>query len=423
MDYIKKQCLEIVEYTKANGTALNVSVNKNCEGRIMELESGKCINFAYCDYLGLSSDIRLRKAAADAAMQYGVYNAISRVFLRSAIYEEAEQMISSIFKQPCLIAPRTTLAHIAALPAITDSDDIMILDHQVHTSVSLGAQIASTQGTKIDILRHNRMDMLEDKIKELAPKHSKVWYLADGIYSMYGDTIPVPEVMDLLERYSNFYLYVDDAHGMGWTGENGKGYLLSKTTFHPKLIMATSLGKGFGGGGGVIVCPNISVKEKIEGLGAPLIFTSPVSPPTLGSIIQSAKIHLSDEIKGMQSDLQKLMRHVITKAFELGLPIVGNNLTPITFIASGRPEMTSDICRRMIDKGFFITGGVFPAVPYNNSGVRIVVTLSHTIQDIDNMLEALKNIFDDILLEKNMKLYDITRFYKYVDFFNGDIKE
>jgi 7-keto-8-aminopelargonate synthetase-like enzyme len=423
MDYIKKQILEIVRYAKSIGTGLNVSVNKQFEGRTMELESGKYLNFGYCDYLGLSSDIRLRQAAADASMQYGVYNAISRVFLRSAIYEEAETLISSIFKQPCLLVPRTTLGHIAALPTIVDSEDVMILDHQVHHSVNIAAQLTSTQGTKMEILRHSRMDMLEDKIKELAPKHTKVWYLADGIYSMYGDTIPVHEVMELLDRYSNFYLYVDDAHGMGWCGENGKGYVLSKVPFHPKLIITTSLGKGFGSGGGVIICPNSEVRERIEILGVPLMYTSPVTPSTLGSIIASAKIHKSDEIVGMQDQLKLRIRHFMNKSRELGLPLVGNDLSPIKFIASGKPDMTSDICLKMMAHGYFVTQGVFPAVPYNNSGVRIMITLNHTIEDIDNLLKLLQKEYEAILQEKSLKMNDITRFYKYIDFFDGNIKE
>jgi len=423
MDKQKQLALDVVRHSKSIGMALNNTTTKEFNGRIVDLESKNLINFSLCDYLGLSTDLRLRKAAADASMKYGVYTAVSRTYVKLGIYKEAEEIISSIFGQPCLILPRTTLAHICALPVIVEKEDVIILDQQVHTSVQLGAQLAAAQGCKMEILRHSRMDLLEERLKELSTNHSKIWYLADGIYSMFGDTIPVAEVMDLLDRYPKFHLYVDDAHGMSWMGENGKGFFLTKTKFHPRLVLCTSLGKGFGAGGGAIVCPDEKLKEQIEILGAPLMFTSPVAPPTLGAIIESAKIHLGNEIKDRQNQLRLRIERVIKQAYKLNLPIIGNQPTPITFIASGKPDMTSCICRTMLDRGFFITGGVYPSVPYNNSGVRIITTLHQSLEDIDNMLEILRNVYDEILKNMDVKMEDMLKFYRHVDFFDGTYKE
>ena len=423
MDKLKLQALEVVNYSNSIGISRNNTTMQEFDGRIMEFESGKYVNFALCDYLGLSTDVRLRKAAADASMKYGVYTAVSRTYVKLGIYKEAEEIISSIFGQPCLILPRTTLAHICALPVIVEKEDVIILDQQVHTSVQLGAQLAAAQGCKMEILRHSRMDLLEERLKELSATYSKIWYLADGIYSMFGDTIPVAEVMDLLDRYPKFHLYVDDAHGMSWMGENGKGFFLTKTKFHPRLVLCTSLGKGFGSGGGAIVCPDEQFKEKLEILGAPLMFTSPVAPPTLGAIIESAKIHLSPEIDEKQELLKGLVFRIRNKAYELGLPVVGNQATPILFIASGKPNMTCDIGRSMMDKGFFLTGGVFPSVPFNNSGVRFVMTLHQTEKDIDNLLESFTIEYNNALKKNNLKLEDLLKFYKHVDFFDGTYKE
>lgn len=417
----QEQALDVVRYSKSIGVALNNTISPNFNGRIMELQQGQHVNFALCDYLGLATDIRIRTAAANAAMDYGVYTAISRTYLKLGIYKDAEDIVSTIFNQPCLVTPRTTLGHLAALPVMISREDAVILDHQVHASVSLAAQVVLSFGCKMEILRHNRIDMLEERIKVLSTSHRKVWYLADGIYSMYGDIIPVKEIMELLDRYPNFHLYIDDAHGMSWTGKNGIGYFLSNTKFHPRLLLSTSLGKGFGAGGGVIVCPDEETRERIEILGIPLMFTSPVSPPTLGSIIESAKIHLSDEITILQNALKLRLNQLVFKAYELGLPIIGNHMTPITFIASGKPDMTSDIARKMLNHGFYITGGVFPAVPVNNSGIRIVTSLHQNDDDIDNMLIALKYEYDQALKERNIEMDDILKHYKHVEFFKGEV--
>jgi 7-keto-8-aminopelargonate synthetase-like enzyme len=423
MDSKKKQTLDVVRYSASIGIALNNTTDKGFNGRTVALPSGTCINFSICDYLGLSRDIRLKQAAASAALKYGVYTAISRTYMKLEIYRVAEELMEKIFRQPCLIVPRTTLGHISAIPVITDKGDAIILDHQVHTSVRLGAQIASSQGVTLDVVRHSRLDLLEEKIRTLSVTHKKIWYMADGIYSMYGDPTPVSGLMQLLDKYPSFHLYVDDAHGTGWMGENGRGYFLSHAAFHRKLIICTSLGKGFGSGGGVIVCPDHETKEKIEILGAPLMFTSPVAPPTLGSIIASAAIHLSPEIIKLQTALKKRIKKVINRAHDLELPVIGGYLSPITFIATGKPDMTSDICRNLLNRGFFVTGGVYPAVPFNNSGVRIITTLHQKPGDIDNMLNALKTEYDKALKNRGVKKEDLLRFYKNVPFYDGLIHE
>ena len=77
----------------------------------------------------------------------------------------------------------------------------------------------------------------------LKSKHQQIWFLVDGVCSMFGDLAPIAELRELLERHDNLHLYVDDAHGMSWTGVNGRGYALSSAPLHPKMVLTTSLNK------------------------------------------------------------------------------------------------------------------------------------------------------------------------------------
>lgn len=421
MEYIKSQILEVIKQQQSIGIALNTTINPEFEGRTVDIDFGKLVNFSLSDYLGLSTDIRIRKAAAEACMNYGAATAMSRTYFKLKVYEEAEDLMSSIFEKPCLIVPKSTLCHIAALPVLVEKEDAVILDHQVHATANLGAQIAAYQGCTVDVIRHNRIDLLEAKIIELSKSHSKIWYLADSVYSMYGDTIPADDVMDLLHKYSNFYLYVDDAHGMSWAGEHGKGYFLSKARFHPRMMLITSLGKGFGSGGGLIVCPNDSIREKIEILGTPLMFSTAVAPATLGAIVASAKIHLSEEVYELQYQLRQRVKRIMKGAYNLELPIVGNDITPVIYVATGKPDVTGIMCRNMMQKGYYVTGGIFPAVPYNNSGLRILLNNHLSFDDIDKMLETLRDEYFTTLGAKEQKVEDITKLYKHMEFFSGKI--
>ena len=377
------------------------------------LETGeKFINFSLCDYLKLSTTTEIRQAASEAVLNNGVYAAVSRTYMKLSIYAEAEQKVSELFGKPVIITPRTTLGHIAAIPVLVDRKDAVILDHQVHTSVRLATDIVASYGVHVETIRHNRLDKLEARIKDLSASYEKIWYMADGIYSMYGDTIPAEEIEKLLDKYENFRLYVDDAHGMGWTGKNGNGYVLSKINYHKNMFLTTSLGKGYGAGGGVLVCPDESTKEQILFTGSTLIFTSPPEPSTLGAIIKAVDIHLSPEGQVLRDRLKEHLEYFYNKAEELDLPVIDKSITPIAFIAAGNPEMVTLVCQKMLKRGYHITPGVYPATPYNNGGIRVVLSLYQTKQGIDNMLEELKEEYDNMLLKYDTSIPKILSYYK-----------
>jgi len=406
------QVVDIISYSIGTGIAHLNTLDEPFTGSKMSFPSGKYNNFSLCDYLGLSVDERLKESAIKAIEKYGVYTAISRSYMKLNIYKEAEERVSMIFGKPTLLVPRTTLGHIAALPVITDTNDAILLDHQVHTSVRNAADMLKSYGNYTETIRHNNMEQLEKRIIELKDKHDNIWYLADGIYSMFGDKAPVEELVRLMNTYEQFHVYIDDAHGMSWMGEHGKGFVLSQMAYHPQLFLATSLGKAFGSGGGALVCPNEKIRDRIAICGAPLIFTSPVTPATLGAIMASTEIHLSDEIYTLQKALVERITHFKTVAADLGLPIIGNTDSPIFFIAGGKPDMASDMCRAMLDHGHYVTGGAYPAVPVNNSGVRIIVSLHQTVDEITDMLRGLRVELDRALSVRGLELENVLKYYK-----------
>lgn len=382
-------------------------------GEKMSMESGQeIINFSLCDYLGLSTDERLKEGAIQSIRKNGVYTAVSRTYLKLYDYKEAEEAVSKIFQHPTIIVPRTTLAHISTLPIIIDKEDAMILDHQVHTSVRLGSEIVRAQGVHTELLRHNNMSKLEERIKSLSEKYHRVWYLADGVYSMYGDTLPIHEIKTLMDKYPQFYCYVDDAHGMSWKGKNGKGFLLENMEYHPQLFMTTSLGKGFGAGGGAIVCPNEKVRERIAFTGAPIMFTSPTEPAILGSIKASAAIHMTNEIQERQQKLEGLVQHFHQLAKKYQLPVLSGGKSPIIFIAAGHMDNTGELVTRMLHRGFHLTSGVFPAVPVFNSGVRGIINLHQSKEDISAMVEAFNEEYYNMLNRKGLTVEGILKKYR-----------
>lgn len=365
------------------------STPKINRGRKVTIKEKELINFGSCSYLGLDHDPRLAQGVINAVQNHGTQVSSSRTYVSSDLYLELESLFEQIFGYPVVIAPSTTLGHLSSIPVLVERDHAVILDQSVHASVQEAVQGAKARGVYVDVIRHSRMDWLEDKIKKLRQKHNVIWYMADGIYSMYGDECPVEEIFSLMEKYPELHFYVDDAHGLSWTGQNGSGYILSKVKMHERMILATSLHKAFGSTGGVIVCPNEIIAEKIKFCGNTLVFSGPIVPPMLGAAIESAKIHLSSEIYTLQDKLRSRILKFNQLAEYYDLPYPVKSESPIIFIGVGQPNVGYNVTKRLINEGFYTNFAMFPAVPIKKTGIRMCVTLHQKEEDIENVMEAI----------------------------------
>jgi 7-keto-8-aminopelargonate synthetase-like enzyme len=394
-----------------NNGIFQVSIeDESLNGRHITIEGKKVVNFGSCSYLGLEIDERLKQGAIDATIRYGTQYSASRAYSACPLYEEAESLFYKIFENNhAILGATTTLTHVAAIPILVQENDLVILDHQVHGSIQLAVQLSKAKGTQVEMIRHNRMDLLEDLVKENPNKYNKIWYMADGLYSMYGDYPPIDHLKFLLEKYSNFHLYFDDAHGMSWAGKHGNGCVLSKMPLHPKVVLSTSLAKGFGVGGGVLVLPDGELKRKILTCGTSYTFSGPVQPPLLGAIVESAKIHLTDEIYQLQNTLQhkiKLAHQVIE---QYGLPAVKPSNSPILYLGLGLPRVGYNMVKKLMSEGYYANIGIFPAVPVKCTGLRLPITNGQTDEDIKGILEAFSHHLPKVLEEENFSVEQLSR--------------
>ena len=377
--------------------------NHTSDGTNLLVNGRKMVHFGNCGYLALATDQRLKRAAIDAIERYGISLPCSRTYASYSYHEEAEALLQQIFGKPTLISQNTTHAHMAAIPVITKRGDAILIDQQAHTSVHNATANAHSAGVYVEMVRHNRMDMLESRLKKIYDAYERIWFMTDGIFSMFGDVVPLDELLELCKKYPKLHLYIDDAHGMSWTGKHGKGYTLERLPdFHERLVLVTSLGKGFGATGAAIVLPNEELKEVILNVGPTLMFSTPIMPAGLAAIVASAKIHLSAEIAERQARLHKLMSYFSITARSLRLPLVNQDRTPIYFVGVGKPQSGMIITQQMIKAGYLVSPSAFPSVPYNSTGIRTNLTIQHTEQDIYGMLTTLAGIIED--LEKKNRL-------------------
>lgn len=150
-----------------------------------------------------------------------------------------------------------------------------------------------------------------------------------------------------MDAHEQFYLYLDDAHGMSWTGAHGMGYVRRQIEYHPQMILAVSLNKAFASAGGAIVFPNEEMAQLVRNCGNTIIFSGPIQPPMLGAAIASAKLHLSDEIIYWQQQLADLVQHTNQRLSEFKLPQIEVTNGPLFFVPVGLPKMTTDLTQGM----------------------------------------------------------------------------
>jgi 7-keto-8-aminopelargonate synthetase-like enzyme len=405
---------KIVINSKALGIAHLLTEDERFDGRHIHVDGRELVNFGSCSYLGLELDQRLKDAGKDAIDKFGLQFSSSRAYVSIGLYKELEDLFEQMFNQPVILAPTVSLGHLASIPVLVGDRDAVIVDVQAHASVQQAVDMLKLRKIHVEVIRHNRFDILEEKINELSAEHDKVWYMADGVYSMYGDFLPVDKLVALMNKYEQFHAYVDDAHGMSWTGPNGTGYVMNQLSgkFHDKLYLVCGLAKSFGTAGGLLIFPNRNIQQLVRNCGRTLIFSGPIQPPVLGASVASARIHLSEEIYDLQNALKRKINFFRQKAEEYELPLIEPCGSPIKFIGVGQPETGYIMVRTLVKLGFYVNLSAFPSVPYKNTGLRITLTNHITEENIDKLLLTIASELPNALRLSNSSFENILKAFR-----------
>ncbi len=386
---------EVITAAKDKGVVHLYAQGPTTDRRYLTINDQKTLHFGTCGYLGLEHHPSVKESAIRAIEQFGTQFSMSKTYISNPLYSELEMLVEEMFQAPVVISKNCTISHLATIPIIVSEEDAVILDHQVHSSIHEAVQKMLTRGVTVEMIRHNNLEMLEEKINMLKGKHQKIWYMSDGVYSMYGDFAPIRDLINLAEKYDQLHLYVDDAHGMSWAGKNGTGYVMSQMPegLYHKMVLTATLGKGFGACGGVSVFPNHELRRKVKTFGGPNTFSVQLEPPILGAAVASARIHLSDEITHLQNDLQERISYCNSLISKTNLPLVAQTNSPVFFIGAGVMGMTNEFVGRLIDSGVYVNPALFPAVPMKNNGARFTISLNNTLEDIEVLVDSMERNF------------------------------
>ena len=404
---------DLILHAKKEGLVHLYTEGEHFDGRRIQIKGQQLYHFGTTGYLGLEQDMRLKEAACDAIMRYGTQFPLSKTYVSFVIYKELEEALQQMYNRPIVITKNSTLGHVGVIPSVVRDEDMMVLDQQVHASVQNAAQLLKPRNIPVQLIRHNDMSMLEDILKQSNGRYRNVWFAADGVYSMYGDTVPIRELLQLQKKYPQLHLYIDDVHGMSWAGKNGTGYVMSQLGELPeRMVVVGTLSKSFGASGSVVVFGDEALYESYRIFGGPQTFSAQLEPSSVAAALASARIHLSEEIYDLQAELQEKVAYCNQLIRQTDLPLIQENICPVFFIGAAQPGVAYNFARRLMNDGFYMNVATFPVVPIRNAGIRFTISRHNQKEEIKALVDAMQHHYPLSLEEEGMSLDRVRAAFK-----------
>ncbi|MCI0460580.1 MAG: pyridoxal phosphate-dependent aminotransferase family protein [Gemmataceae bacterium] len=367
----------------------DVVVDEMGAHRGMVVNGQHVVNFGSDSFLGLDQDPRVQEAVTRGAQKWGTHNGASRAFSSVRANTEAEEKLAAwLGTESALIYPSVTLANLGALPGLAGRRDLLVVEEQAHNSIREGAKLAQAGGARVLSFAHCDPARLELVLREAGAYRVGLVAL-DGVYSMSG-TLPPLAALDEVARRYNAVLYVDDAHGTGVLGRQGRGTVLDALGGYSNALVVGSLSKAFSCAGGFIGC-TAEFKHLLKVRSNTYIFGGPVPPPYLEAVCVVCDILMSPEYDALTERLRTNRNRLTEGATRLGLVVQGGQ-APIVSILVGDEAATLGAGRFLFEAGYYVQSVTFPAVPYHAGVLRIQVNANHLSESIDGLVAALARL-------------------------------
>ena len=350
------------------------------------IDGNKVLMFGSNSYLGLTNHPKVKEAAIEATKKYGTGCAGSR-FLNGTldIHVELENKLAKfVGKEEAIVYSTGFQVNLGVVSCLTGREDYIIWDELDHASIIEGRRLSFSNSLKF---KHNDMDSLEKVLKKCDPDKVKL-IVVDGIFSMEGDIAKLDEITKLSKKY-NASVMVDEAHGIGVIGRNGRGVCDHfGATNDVDLIMGT-FSKSFASLGGFIATDS-SIANFLRHHSRSYIFSASATPAAIGAASAALEIMLSEPER--QEHLWEMTNYALDGFRNMGCEI-GHTSTPIIPLYVRDNDKTFLLTRMLLDEGVFVNPVVSPAVASDSTLIRFSLMATHTKEQVDFALNKIEKCF------------------------------
>ena len=379
-DWIAKE----IKILKNEGLFTNIKTIESPVGGRVTINGKVLLNFCSNNYLGLANDKRIKKAAIEAIEKYGVGpGAVRTIAGTMTLHDELEKSLAKFKKCESVIVLQSGFAaNLATIPALVNKNDTIFSDELNHASIIDGCRLS---GATVVRFAHTDANDLEKKLKK--GESGRFLVITDGVFSMDGDIAPLDELYKVANKFGAL-LMVDDAHGEGVLGKNGRG-IVSHFNLHEKVdIEIGTMSKAFGAVGGY-VAGNKNVITWLKQRGRPFLFSSALTVPDTAASIEAVKIlEKSDElVKKLWENAEYFKVKMNALKFD-----TGKTQTPIVPVMLGDAKLAQEFSKLLLDSGVFAMAIKYPTVPKGLARIRIMNTAIHTKKDLDEALSVFEKV-------------------------------
>jgi 8-amino-7-oxononanoate synthase len=352
---------------------------------VVDMDGREVIMLGSNNYLGLTSHPEIKQAAVEALEIYGSGTAGSR-FLNGTlkIHDELEEALAAFMGREAALTFSTGFqVNLGVISSLAGRQDTLILDNLDHACILDGARLSFGRTLKY---QHNDMASLEERLRSITNGGGRL-IIVDGVFSMEGDVAPLPEIVDLARRY-DARLMVDDAHGVGVLGPEGRGTAEHFGVEDDVDVIMGTFSKSLAAVGGFVVGDR-KVIDWVKHKARSLIFSAAPPPASVASVLKALEIIRREPERRQQlwDNVDYLMREFQRLGFDTGA-----SASPVIPLVVGEDMAAFEFTIRLQERGVFVNPVVSPAVPEGRAMIRTSLMATHTREHLDRALEAVADV-------------------------------
>ena len=366
-------------------------------GPVVEMEGRERITLGSNNYLGLTTDERVKQASRDALEAYGTGLTGSRFMNGTTpLHLELERELADwMGTEQALVFTTGYQANVGAVATLLGPEDTVICDSGDHASILDAVSMARA---RIRPFRHNRLDKLERMLSRAEEDGGGVLVVVDGVFSMEGDLAPVPDILALCAEHGA-RLMVDEAHGVGTLGENGTGACEAFGVADEVDLRMGTFSKSLASCGGFIAGPS-DVIDFLRVSSRAFMFTAAAVPAAVGATLGALRILRSAEGRGLMArtldNARRLRAGLVERGFQLVPPSPGPDgeelVTPIVPVLIGDDWQAVLFWKALYDEGVYTNVALYPAVARGGALLRTSVMATHQPEHLDRALDAFERV-------------------------------
>ncbi len=364
------------------------------QGTEVEMEGHKVLMFGSNAYTGLTGDERVIEAGVKALRQYGSGCAGSR-FLNGTLdlhVQLEKELAAFVGKDEALCFSTGFTVNSGVIPQLLTRDDYIICDDRDHASIVDGRRLSFAKALHY---KHNDMKDLERCLRR-CPKNAVKLIVVDGVFSMEGDLCKLPEIVELKHKYDNVVIMVDEAHGIGVFGKQGRGVCDHFNLTNEVDIIMGTFSKSLASIGGFVAADKVIINY-LRHTARTYIFSASDTPAATASALEALHI-IQKEPKRIKA-LWEVTNYALMKFRDAGFEI-GDTESPIIPLYVRDLEKTFMVTKMAFDEGVFINAVIPPACAPTDTLVRFALMATHTKEQVDRAVTALTKVFKELNIIK-----------------------